>query len=70
MLVFEEYVELFRKKVANLEKDSSPKRRKSRPSKEEDEFDLVLDGEDDSKVISELGVSPSSDPIFSTGGEI
>ncbi|MFM2441575.1 MAG: hypothetical protein RL449_216 [Bacteroidota bacterium] len=56
-LVFEEYVDLFRKKVANLEKDSSPKRRKSRPFKEEEEFEIVLDEEDDSKVISELGVS-------------
>ena len=58
MLVFEEYVELFRQKVATLEKDSSSKRRKPRPSLDkEEEFEFVIDELDDSKVISELGVS-------------
>jgi len=57
LLVFEEYVDLFRKKVANLDKDSTTKHRKSHSSKDVHEFELVLNDEQNSKVISELGVS-------------
>ena len=57
MLVFEEYVTLFRKKVAALEKGPSVKRRKSRPSISEEEFDLIPTEEEDSTQVSELRIS-------------
>ena len=57
MLVFEEYVTLFRKKVAALEKGPSVKRRKSRPSISEEEFDLIPTEEEDSAQVSELRIS-------------
>ena len=57
MLVFEEYVTLFRKKVAALEKGPSVKRRKSRPSISEEEFDLIPTEDEDSTQVSELRIS-------------
>ena len=57
MLVFEEYVTLFRKKVAALEKGPSVKRRKSRPSISEEEFDLIPTEEEDSAQVPELRIS-------------
>ncbi|MHA8095135.1 AAA family ATPase [Aquirufa lenticrescens] len=60
MLKYEEYVELFRKKVATLEKGSPVKRRKSRPrpsAKDEEEFDLIPTDEDEAQGVSELSIS-------------
>ena len=56
MLLFEEYVTLFRKKVVALEKGPSGKRRKSRPSISDEEFDLIPTEEEDSNGVSELSI--------------
>jgi hypothetical protein len=56
MLLFEEYVTLFRKKVVALEKGPSEKRRKSRPSISDEEFDLIPTEEEDSNGVSELSI--------------
>lgn len=55
MLVFEEYVNLFRKKVAALDKEPSVKRRKPRPSSAEEEFDLIPTEKESN--VSELGIA-------------
>jgi hypothetical protein len=57
LLVFEEYVDKFQQKVASLKKQpASPKRRRpSRPSSEDDEFELLEDSEEDG--IESMGIS-------------